>query len=203
MFILASKSPRRIELMQQLGLQFTVQLVGEIDEEYPPELLGKEIPLFLARLKANSFLKVVTIPDNTIVITADTIVWVDGFALGKPSCRQEAVEMLEKLSGKKHYVYSGVCLTTNDKQRAFFDETKVFFKNLSSEEINFYVDNYQPYDKAGAYGIQEWIGLVGIEKIEGSYFNVVGMPIQKLYSELCVFTKSFDLFNVFSFVNKK
>ena len=194
MIILASKSPRRFELMQQLGLQFTVQLAGEIDEQYPPELQREEIPLFLARLKANSFMQAVTIPNDTIVITADTIVWVDGQSLGKPNCRQEAIDMLEKLSEKKHYVYSGVCLTTNSKQLAFFDETKVFFKKLSSDEINFYVDRYRPYDKAGAYGIQEWIGYVGIEKIEGSYYNVVGMPIQKLYSELCDFMTPFDFF---------
>ena len=184
MIILASKSPRRAELMQQVGLQYSVLVAGETDEQYPPELQREEIPLFLARLKSNAFFQVVTVPDDTIVITADTIVWVDGRALEKPACRQEAIEMLKTLSDKKHYVYSGVCIATNHKQFLFFDETKVFFKKLTSEEINFYVDNYQPYDKAGAYGIQEWIGYVGIEKIEGSYYNVVGLPIQKLYCEL-------------------
>ena len=197
MIILASKSPRRFELMQQLGLQFKVQLAGETNEQYPLELQREEIPLFLARLKANSFLQAVTIPNDTVVVTADTIVWVEtletpnttgkvskGRALEKPDCRQEAIEMLELLSDKKHYVYSAVCLTTNSKQHVFFDETKVYFKKLSSEEISFYVDNYQPYDKAGAYGIQEWIGYIGIEKIEGSFYNVVGLPVQKLYNEL-------------------
>jgi len=194
MIILASKSPRRIELMQQLGLHFSVQLAGETDEQYPPELQREEIPLYLARLKANSFLQTVTIPDDNVVVTADTIVWVNEQALGKPSCRQEAIEMLEMLSCKMHYVYSGVCFTTNSKQHLFFDETKVFFKKLLLEEIIFYIDRYQPYDKAGAYGIQEWIGYVGIEKIEGSFYNVVGMPIQKLYCELHDFMTSFDFF---------
>jgi len=197
MIILASKSPRRFELMQQLGLQFKVQLAGETNEQYPLELQREEIPLFLARLKANSFLQAVTIPNDTVVVTADTIVWVEtletpnttgkvskGRALEKPGCRQEAIEMLELLSDKKHYVYSAVCLTTNSKQHVFFDETKVYFKKLSSEEISYYVDNYQPYDKAGAYGIQEWIGYIGIEKIEGSFYNVVGLPVHKLYKEL-------------------
>ena len=129
-------------------------------------------------------MQAVKITDDTIVVTADTIVWVDECALGKPNCRKEAIEMLEMLSNKKHYVYTAVCLTTNSGQHVFFDETKVFFKYLSSEEINFYVDRYQPYDKAGAYGIQEWIGYVGIEKIEGSFYNVMGLPVQKLYNEL-------------------
>jgi septum formation protein len=185
--ILASKSPRRIELMQQAGLQFTVQLAGETDEQYPPELQREEIPLFLARMKADAFRRTVTVPDHTIVVTADTIVWINNRVLGKPAGREEAIDMLEALSGNMHQVYTGVCLTTNHKQHSFFAESKVFFRKLANEEITFYVDHYQPYDKAGAYGIQEWIGLVGIEKIEGSYNNVVGLPIQKLYSELCRF----------------
>jgi septum formation protein len=184
MFILASKSPRRIELMQQAGLQFIVQLAGETDETYPPELQCEEIPLFLARLKANVFLQAVAIPDDTVVVTADTIVWINNRVLGKPADRQEAVEMLEILSGNMHRVYTGVCLTTNDQQHAFFDESKVYFRKLTREEITFYVDRCQPYDKAGAYGIQEWIGYVGVEKIEGSYHNVMGLPIQKLYCKL-------------------
>ena len=179
--------------MQQTGLQFTVQLAGEIDELYPPELQREEIPLFLARLKANAFLKNNSITNNTIVITADTIVLIDGITLEKPNNRNEAIEMLKKLSGKTHSVFSGVCLSTKSKQHLFFDETKVTFKNLSNEEINYYVDNFKPYDKAGAYGIQEWIGYVGVERIEGSYFNVMGMPIHKLYSELSYFF-SFDFF---------
>ena len=185
--ILASKSPRRIELMQQAGLQFTVQLAGGIDELYPPELQREEIPLFLARMKADAFLRAVAVPDNTIVVTADTIVWISEQVLGKPAKRQEAIDMLKKLSGNMHQVYTGVCLATNSKKHTFFAESKVYFRKLTNAEITFYVDHCQPYDKAGAYGIQEWIGYVGIEKIEGSYYNVMGLPIQKLYCELYFF----------------
>ena len=187
---MASKSPRRIELMQQAGLQFTVQLACETDEHYPPELQREEIPLFLARLKADAFLCTVAIPGNTIVVTADTIVWMNNQVFGKPADRQEAIDMLEMLSGNMHHVYTGVCLTTNHKQHTFFAESKVFFRNLTREEIIFYVDHYHPYDKAGAYGIQEWIGLVGIEKIEGCYYNIVGLPIEKLYRELYGFVSN-------------
>ena len=185
--ILASKSPRRVELMQQAGLQFTVQLAGDIDELYPPELQREEIPLYLARLKADAFLHAVAIPDNTIVVTADTIVWINEQILGKPTGRQEAIDMLKILSGNMHQVYTGICLATNSRKHAFFAESKVYFRKLTNDEISFYVDRYQPYDKAGAYGIQEWIGYIGIEKIEGSYYNVMGLPIQKLYCELCNF----------------
>ena len=187
--ILASKSPRRIELMQQAGFQFTVQLAGETDETYPTELQCEEIPLFLARLKADAFLQAVTIPDDTIVMTADTIVWINNRVLGKPDGRQGAIDMLGTLSGNMHQVFTGVCLTSNSKQHAFFAESKVFFRKLTNHEISFYVDRCQPYDKAGAYGIQEWIGYVGIEKIEGSYYNVMGLPVQKLYRELCYFIR--------------
>ena len=173
--------------MQQAGLQFTVQLAGETDEQYPPALQREEIPLFLARLKADAFLRAVAIPDHSIVITADTIVWLNNMALEKPAGRQEAMDMLEMLSGNTHRVYTAVCLTTNHKQHSFFAETKVFFRKLTGSEITYYIDHYQPYDKAGAYGIQEWIGYVGIEKIEGCYYNVVGLPIEQLYRELCGF----------------
>ena len=187
--ILASKSPRRIELMKDLGLKFTVRLAGETDEQYPQQLKREEIALYLARLKADEFLRSATIADNTVVVTADTIVWIDGQALGKPADKQEAINMLKILSGKMHYVYTGVCLAKNKKQHLFFDETKVFFKELSNNEITFYIDRYKPFDKAGAYGIQEWIGYVGIEKIEGSFQNVIGLPVQKLFWELCEFIK--------------
>jgi len=176
--------------MQQVGLQFTVQLAGETEELYPPELQREEIPLFLARLKADVFLQTVKIPDETIIVTADTIVWINNQVLGKPIDRQDAINMLKTLSGNMHQVYTGVCLTTNHKQHAFFAESKVFFGKLSCEEIILYVDSYHPYDKAGAYGIQEWIGYVGIEKIEGSHYNVMGLPIQKLYRELCDFLRT-------------
>jgi septum formation protein len=170
--------------MQQVGLQFTVKLADETDELYPPNLQREEIPLFLAHLKADAFLRAVVIPNDTIVVTADTIVWINNRVLGKPVGRQEAIDMLEMLSGNMHQVYTGVCLTTNSKRHSFFAESKVYFRKLTTDEIIFYVDRYQPYDKAGAYGIQEWIGYVGIEKIEGSYYNVMGLPIQKLYREL-------------------
>ena len=189
--ILASKSPRRIELMQQAGFQFTVQIAGETDEIYPPELQREEIPLYLARLKANAFLQSVSIPDETVVVTADTIVWINNRALEKPAERTQAIEMLAMLSGNMHRVYTGVCLSANSQQHAFSDETKVYFRKLSADEIAFYVDHYQPYDKAGAYGVQEWIGHVGIEKIEGSYNNVIGLPTQKLYCELEKLKKKF------------
>ena len=181
--ILASKSPRRIELMQQAGLQFTVCVAGEVDEIYPTELQRDEIPLYLANLKADAFLQAYDI-DTEIVVAADTIVWHNGQVLGKPVDRNDAIRMLQQLSGSVHDVFTGVCLATRSGRHLFSDDTKVFFRELSIQEINHYVDGYQPYDKAGAYGIQEWIGLVGIEKIIGSYFNVVGLPIQKLYSEI-------------------
>jgi len=174
--------------MQQLGLQFTVQLSGETDELYPPELQREDIPLYLARLKADAFLSTVAIPDDAIVITADTIVWINHQVLGKPTDRQDAIDMLKILSGNMHQVYTGVCLSSNSKRHSFFDESKVYFRKLTIDEITFYVDHYHPYDKAGAYGVQEWIGYVGIEKIEGSHYNVMGLPVQKLYCELCDFT---------------
>jgi len=181
--------------MQLAGLNFTVQTAGETDETYPPELQREEIPLFLARIKANAFLQAVNIPDHAIVVTADTVVWINNQALGKPADRKEAIDMLAALSGNMHHVYTGVCLTTNRRQRSFFDESKVYFKKLTVAEISFYVDNFKPFDKAGAYGIQEWIGLTGIEKIEGSYHNIVGLPIQKLYTELCNFAEDSSLFS--------
>ena len=182
--ILASKSPRRLELMQQAGFKVKIVLADEIDEQYPPELQREEIPLFLAKLKADAFFRTKSISDETVVVTADTIVWINNQTLGKPAGRQEAIEMLETLSDNIHYVYTGVCLTSNNKQRCFCDESKVFFRKLSYEEITYYVDNYHPFDKAGAYGIQEWLGMVGIEKIEGSYSNIVGLPVEKVYCEL-------------------
>jgi septum formation protein len=175
--------------MQQAGFQFTVQIAGETDEKYPPELQREEIPLFLARLKADAFFQAIAVPDPTVVVTADTIVWINNRVLGKPAGRQDAIDMLETLSGNMHRVYTGVCLTSNRKQHVFFDESKVYFRKLTLDEIIFYVDRFQPYDKAGAYGVQEWIGYVGIEKIEGSHYNVMGLPIQKLFCELNEFTK--------------
>lgn len=141
-----------------------------------------EVPVYLAELKANAFLPL--LKENQLVITADTIVWLDGKVLNKPANYDEGFEMLKALSGEKHQVVTGVCLLTTEKRVSFFSSTDVWFKELSDDEIRFYLENYRPYDKAGAYGIQEWIGYIGITHIEGSFFNVMGLPIQKVYEHL-------------------
>lgn len=182
--ILASKSPRRRELLEGLNLPFEV-IIHEVDETFPEGLPIGEIPVYLARLKAEPFYKELDL--DTVVITADTIVCIDGMVLGKPNDYAHAATMLRQLSGKKHLVVTGVCLTAKDKQVAFSASTDVYFKNLSEGEINYYLKNFQPYDKAGSYGVQEWIGFIAIERIEGSYFNVMGLPVQQLYEELIKF----------------
>lgn len=179
--ILASKSPRRKQLLEGLNLPFEV-IVREVDEVFPEGLSMEEIPVYLAKLKAEPFLK--EQEDKILVITADTIVWIDGEVLGKPLDHQHAAEMLRKLSGRKHVVVTGLCITSNEKQVAFSSVTDVHFKELSDEEIEYYLDMYHPYDRAGAYGVQEWIGYIAIDRIEGSYFNVMGLPVQRLYEEL-------------------
>jgi len=180
--ILASASPRRHHLLEQTGLKFTV-LRGEVNEDYPDGLTPEEIAIFLSEKKAIHFS--IALKDNdTILITADTIVCLDGHVLGKPENYGEALRMLELLSGKKHTVYTGVTLKSLEKTVSFCSATDVYFKTLTRQEIDHYIEHYRPYDKAGGYGIQEWIGYIGIEKIDGSYFNVVGMPVQKLYQEL-------------------
>jgi septum formation protein len=170
--------------MREAGFQFETADAGVADECYPSGLCGAEIPLYLAELKADTFLNRRQLVGNTVLITADTVVWRHDSVLGKPVNRQEAVNMLSGLSGNAHQVFTGVCLTSNVRRHSFFSESKVWFRPLTQDEINYYVDHFRPYDKAGAYGIQEWIGYVGIEKIEGSYFNVVGLPVHQLYSEL-------------------
>jgi septum formation protein len=182
--ILASSSPRRIALMRQAGFRFTIAVAEAVEESYPPELHGKDIPIYLAKLKSDAFISRHNIAAGTVVITADTIVYRHNRVLGKPANRQEAILMLTALSGNMHQVYTGVCLTSDTKRQQFCAESKVYFRKLTAAEIVHYVDHYQPFDKAGAYGIQEWIGYVGIERIEGSYFNVVGLPVQQLYCEL-------------------
>jgi len=182
--ILASQSPRRRELLKGLGLSFEVKTFPGGDESYPFSLKKEKIALFLARKKASYFMEKEKLDEKDIVITADTIVWINGKELGKPAGKKEAVEMLTMLSGQRHTVYTGVCLTSAVKQDAFFSETHVFFRHLSPEEINFYVETFAPYDKAGAYGAQEWIGYIAIERIEGSYFNVMGLPVDKLWNAL-------------------
>ncbi|WP_334167521.1 Maf-like protein [Phocaeicola paurosaccharolyticus] len=180
--ILASNSPRRKELLEGLGIEYKVKTLPDVDESYPETLIGEQIPLFIARKKAEAYID--TIEDNELIITADTIVWLDGKVLGKPEDSAHAKEMLASLSGKTHQVMTGVCITTKDIRKEFVSVTDVTFNTLSMEEIDYYVINYKPFDKAGAYGIQEWIGYIGVQSISGSYFNVVGLPIQRLYREL-------------------
>lgn len=179
--ILASKSPRRQFLLHGLEIQFELR-TKEVDESFPSELKAEEIPVFLARHKAEAFRE--EMQDDEIVITADTVVWVDNEVLNKPEDREDAIRMISTLSAKTHQVFTGVCIISKKKEVVFFDETKVTFAELNPEEIAFYVDTYKPFDKAGAYGAQDWIGYVGIEKLEGSYFNVMGLPVHKLFQEL-------------------
>jgi septum formation protein len=183
-YILASKSPRRQELLRELGINFSVEIL-DVDEAYPESLYCEEIPVFLAELKAKPFAG--KLDKNDLLITADTIVWLNGEVFGKPVDRNDAIEILKKLSDNEHQVISGVCLTSAQKQKSFFSVSNVRFKKLSDSEINFYIDEYKPYDKAGAYGIQEWIGYIGITHIEGSFFNVMGLPVQQLYTEILQF----------------
>jgi septum formation protein len=179
--ILASKSPRRQQLLKELGIEFSIKTI-DVEEDYPVGLSMEEIPVYLAELKAKSFEGILL--KNDLVITADTIVWLNGKALGKPENKKQAVEMLKLLSNREHQVVTGVCLKSSQKQKSFFSVSNVTFKALTLKEINYYIDHYKPYDKAGAYGIQEWIGYIGITHIEGSFFNVMGLPIQTLYHEL-------------------
>ncbi|WP_439882941.1 Maf family nucleotide pyrophosphatase [Pontibacter sp. MBLB2868] len=178
--VLASNSPRRRELLTGLGLDFIVR-VKEVHEDFPADLTGAAVAEFLASHKAEAYRNDL---QDEVVITADTIVCVGDKILNKPQTHHEAAEMLRLLSGRSHEVITGVCLLARETKEVFYDTTKVYFKDLSDTEIDFYINHYKPFDKAGAYGIQEWIGMVGIERIEGSYFNVVGLPVQKLYSKL-------------------
>lgn len=180
--ILASNSSRRKELMSGLGIDYIVKTLPDIDESYPDILQGEDIPLYIAKEKADAYLSLLQ-PDE-LIITADTIVWLDGKVLGKPIDEAEATEMLKTLSRRTHEVITGVCLTTKHSQRSFTATTEVTFASLNEEEIDYYVQNYKPLDKAGAYGIQEWIGFIAVKNISGSYFNVMGLPIQRLYEEL-------------------
>ena len=179
---LASNSPRRKELLSGLGIPFEVRVNGDIDESYPSDLPPEAIPLHISRKKAAAYLQ--TMSADELIITADTVVVASGEILGKPVDASDAHRMLRLLSGTTHQVITGVCLTTTDHQVAFSVTTDVTFKDLSDEEIHFYIDHYRPYDKAGAYGIQEWIGYIGVTGLHGSYFNVMGLPIQRIYEEL-------------------
>lgn len=181
--VLGSQSPRRQYLLKELGLDFDVKLKHMAEEEvYPENLQKEEIPLYLAKSKAAAFDD--ELSDKTIVITADTIVWSEGKVVQKPEDTKDAYKILKDLSGKVHQVYTGVCLRSLTKQVSFYAQTDVYFKELTDNEIWFYINEFEPFDKAGSYGIQEWLGYIGVEKIEGSYFNVMGLPVQKLYVEL-------------------
>jgi len=182
--ILGSSSPRRNELLKSLGFDFVIN-PSNADEDYPLNLKGHEIPVFLAEKKASSFNGVLT--ETDLLITADTIVWCEGEIFNKPINFEEGKLMLQTLSGKMHEVFTGVCLKSAKKQIIFYDATKVYFKKFTNEEIEYYLNKYKPYDKAGSYGVQEWIGYIGIEKIEGSFYNVMGLPVKKLHEELMKF----------------
>lgn len=178
--ILASSSPRRQQFFRELDLDFVIQ-IKEVEEIYPKELEGTEITDFLADLKSKPF---TNLSKNDVLITSDTIVWLNDKALGKPKNEDEAFAMLKELSGKKHEVITSISIKSVAFQKIINDITTVYFKEITDEEINYYIKNHKPFDKAGAYGIQEWLGFIAIHKMEGSYFNVVGLPIHKLYKEL-------------------
>ncbi|MCQ2231610.1 MAG: Maf-like protein [Paludibacteraceae bacterium] len=183
--ILASNSPRRKELLGGLELSFEVKTIKGLEESYPAELVEGEIPLFLARQKASAYDSM--IEADTMIITADTIVWLGDEVMGKPKSREEAIRMLTKLAGNTHQVYTGVCVKTAEKEVCFVDRADVTFTQLTPEEIAFYVDKYKPFDKAGSYGVQEWIGYVAVERIVGSFYNIMGLPVQRLYQALKAF----------------
>ena len=180
--ILASASPRRRELLAGLDLIFLVKSLPDVDESFPETLAGGEIPLYISKKKADAYLP--SMADDELVITADTIVWLDGKALGKPVDEADARRMLHNMSGKTHAVFTGVTITTKNEQLSFVAQSNVSFAVLNDDEVDYYIQKYKPMDKAGAYGAQEWIGYIGMENIEGSYFNVMGLPVQRLYSEL-------------------
>ena len=183
--LLASKSPRRRELLQQLRLPFNVVTIGGLDESYPESIPKLDVPQYVSEKKADAFHSIMK--DNELVITADTMVICDGYIMGKPEDSEDARKMLQFLSDKTHQVATGVTITTLTQRTSFTTVTEVTFCKLTQEEIDYYVDNYQPLDKAGAYGIQEWIGAVAVTGINGSYYNVMGLPVHRLYQELKLF----------------
>lgn len=187
--ILASASPRRQQLMRDAGFEFEIRL-KETEEIYPETLVSTEVPVYLSRLKAAAFAD--EIQEGELLITADTVVCLGAKILGKPKNKEHAIEILHQLSGQKHTVVTGVCLTTRHKQQTFSSFTDVYFKELTEDEIVYYIDRYKPFDKAGAYGIQEWIGYIGIKWIDGSFYNVMGLPVQQLYTTLQSFGKESD-----------
>ena len=180
--VLASNSPRRRELMDGLGVPYEVRTMDGIDESYPPHLQGGDIAVCISLKKADAYRR--TMASGELIVTADTIVWLDGQVLGKPKDAEEARRMLRLLSGKTHQVITGVTLTNTYMTKSFASFSQVTFAHLTDEEIDYYVERFRPMDKAGAYGVQEWIGFIGVERIECYYFNVMGLPVQRLYQEL-------------------
>lgn len=180
--ILASNSPRRKELLGGLGLPFEVRVMDGIDESYPATMPVSEVALHIAGLKADAYRK--TMAKDELIITADTVVIVGNEILGKPHDEADAIRMLKLLSGRTHQVTTGVCLIADNWERRFSVTTDVTFKELTDEEIHYYIDTYKPFDKAGAYGIQEWIGFIGVTALKGSYYNVMGLPVQRIYEAL-------------------
>ena len=183
--ILASGSPRRQRFLKELDIPFTID-IKKVEEVYPKHLKAEEITDYLADLKSKPF---TSLKSNDLLITSDTIVWFNETALGKPKNKKDAFLMLKKMSGKQHYVYTSISLKSCFFQKIFNDVTIVEFEKFTDEEINYYLEKFNPYDKAGSYGIQDWIGLVGVKKITGSYFNVMGLPVHKLYKELLNITQ--------------
>lgn len=181
--ILASGSPRRRELLAGLGMPFEVVVLPDVDESYPDTVKADDVPEYLAQKKAEAYTSLLT-EDGKLVITADTVVILDGRIFGKPQNAEEAIQMLRTLSGKTHHVITGVCLMTRGQKHHFSVCTEVTFKVLAECEIDYYINTYQPFDKAGAYGIQEWIGYIGCTGLKGSYYNVMGLPVQRIYEEL-------------------
>lgn len=183
--LLGSKSPRRQDLLKALGLHYTMVDI-DVEEVYPPHLQAAEIARYLCELKADAFDNALLQKDS-ILITADTIVWLDGKYIGKPSGKEDAIEMLKQLSGKQHSVFSGICLKSSKQKVVFHSHTLVKFRELAMDEIEYYVNHHKPYDKAGSYGIQDWIGYIGITGIEGCYYNVMGFPVEMFYEQLTKF----------------
>lgn len=187
MIILASNSPRRRELISALDMEYRTWVLPGIDEAYPPTLASEDVPEFISQKKAAPYFRpenIKNVGDGDIVLTADTVVVLDGKVIGKPTDETDARRMLRRLSGNTHHVITGVCLTSKEKQRHFSVTTAVTFAPLTDEQIDYYVGRYHPLDKAGAYGVQEWIGYVGVTRLEGSYYNVMGLPVQRIYEEL-------------------
>ncbi len=187
-FILASQSPRRQQLLREMGFEFEIR-IRDVEEIYPVDLQKDDIARYLCELKAEAF-QAGELEKDQILITADTIVWHEGHVLGKPADPDEALTMLRRLSGSMHEVYTGICLKSVSKQKSFTDKSEVYFKELSDKQLLYYIESCKPFDKAGSYGVQEWMGYVGVEKIVGSFYNVMGFPTHRFYDELELFVTS-------------